>query len=161
MISGRRRHYRRVFPIMVGAYMVLSSLVIPLGFKFMALLGLKSILISSISFMVAIMGGIKKYMGSHSDSSHSSHYPSPYPAFYPSYYDPWRRDEFRKLSNNYDDPTEFSNYIEETEWKYWKFLAHEANIWAVEKFSEAAGLAIKVFSSQIKNLITRLRVPFL
>lgn len=95
--------------------MILSSLLIPIGFKFMMLLGAKSILISSMALMAALMGGIKKYMSSNSAPSHSPYYPSPYPAFYPSYIDPWRKDEYRKISSAYEDPMEFSHFAEEIE----------------------------------------------
>lgn len=118
MISGRRRHYRRVFPIMVGAYMILSTVLIPLGFKFMTLLGTKSLLVSKLSLIIAMMGGIKKYMGFGNDysaphSHFSPYYPSMYGSF-PSYYDPWRRDEFRKISH-YEDPVDYTHYTEEVE----------------------------------------------
>lgn len=119
MISGRRRHYRRVFPIMVGAYMILSTVLIPLGFKFMTLLGTKSLLISKLSLIIALMGGIKKIFGFGAEVVAPPHYSSlyptaAYPPVYPSYYDPWRRDEFRKISH-FDDPTEYSHYSEEIE----------------------------------------------
>ncbi|XKL60268.1 hypothetical protein PGB90_001284 [Kerria lacca] len=119
MISGRRRHYRRVFPIMVGAYMILSSVLMPLGFKFMTLLSAKSLLLSKLSLIMALMGGIKKYMGFKNDySAPPSHYSSfspYYPQVYPSYYDPWRRDEFRKISHHYEDPFEYTHFTEEVE----------------------------------------------
>lgn len=99
--------------------MILSTVLIPLGFKFMMLLGGKSLLVSKLSLIIALMGGIKKILGFGTEVVVPSHYPSyptaayPPPA-YPSYYDPWRRDEFRKISHFYE-PTEYSHYSEEIE----------------------------------------------
>ncbi len=118
VISGRRRHYRRVFPIMVGAYMILSAVLIPLAFKFMTLLGTKSFLLSKLSLIIALMGGMKKYMGFRNDYGASpphSFYPPIYSPYYPPYYDPWRRDEFKKVSQNYEFPAEYAHFSEEVE----------------------------------------------
>lgn len=121
MISGRRRHYRRVFPIVVGAYMILSTVLIPLGFKFMTLLGTKSLLLSKLSLMISLMGGIKKVFGYGTEAIVHSYYTPTYyptaahPPAYPTYYDPWRRDEFRKISH-YDEPAiDYSHFSEEIE----------------------------------------------
>ncbi|XP_065212208.1 uncharacterized protein LOC135839888 isoform X2 [Planococcus citri] len=118
-IEGRRRHYRRVFPIVVGAYMILSTVLIPLGFKFMTLLGTKSLLLSKLSLMISLMGSIKKLFGYGTEAIVHSYYTPTYyptaahPPAYPSYYDPWRRDEFRKISN-YDEPAiDYSHFSEE------------------------------------------------
>lgn len=85
MISGRRtRAYRRVFPVIVGAYMILYSIIIPLSFKFMLLLGGKTLLISKLALFLAMIGSLKKYIGPGEEYHH--HYPPPYPQ--ESYYSP-------------------------------------------------------------------------
>ena len=94
---------------MVGAYMILSTVLIPLGFKFMTLLGTKSLLISKLSLIIAMMGSIRKYMGYSNETPHVN-YPTYYP--YPSYYDLWRRDDFRKSSTAYDEPIEYAHWEE-------------------------------------------------
>ena len=114
MISGRRRHYRKVFPIMVGAYMILSTVLIPLGFKFMTLLGTKSLLVSKLSLIIAMMGSIRKIMGYSNNDTPQVPYTPYYP--YAPYYDPWRRDEFKKSSTAYEEPIEYSHW-EEIEWQ--------------------------------------------
>ncbi|CAI6348221.1 unnamed protein product [Macrosiphum euphorbiae] len=59
--TGRRRHaYRRVFPIIVGTYMIMSAVLIPLGFMFMSTLGGKALLVSKMALMVSLMSNIKK-----------------------------------------------------------------------------------------------------
>lgn len=59
--AGRRRHaYRKVFPIIVGTYMIMSAVLIPLGFMFMSTLGGKALLVSKMALMVSLMSNIKK-----------------------------------------------------------------------------------------------------
>ncbi|XP_060868178.1 uncharacterized protein LOC132943275 [Metopolophium dirhodum] len=59
--EGRRRHaYRRVFPIIVGTYMIMSAVLIPMGFMFMSTLGGKALLVSKMALMVSLMSNIKK-----------------------------------------------------------------------------------------------------
>jgi len=59
--TGRRRHaYRRVFPIIVGTYMIMSAILIPMGFMFMSTLGGKALLVSKMALMVSLMSNIKK-----------------------------------------------------------------------------------------------------
>lgn len=62
MISGRRRHYRRIFPIVISAYMALSAVLIPLGFKLMAVLTAKSMLVSILSVFFSMMGVMKRVL---------------------------------------------------------------------------------------------------
>ncbi|XP_022175976.1 uncharacterized protein LOC111037619 [Myzus persicae] len=60
-VEGRRRHaYRRVFPIIVGTYMIMSAVLIPMGFMFMSTLGGKALLVSKMALMVSLMSNIKK-----------------------------------------------------------------------------------------------------
>ncbi|KAE9526862.1 hypothetical protein AGLY_013510 [Aphis glycines] len=59
--EGRRRHaYRKVFPIIVGTYMIMSAILIPMGFMFMSTLGGKALLVSKMALMVSLMSNIKK-----------------------------------------------------------------------------------------------------
>lgn len=59
--TGRRRHaYRKVFPIIVGTYMIMSAILIPMGFMFMSTLGGKALLVSKMALMVSLMSNIKK-----------------------------------------------------------------------------------------------------
>lgn len=59
--TGRRRHaYRKVFPIIVSTYMIMSAILIPLGFMFMSTLGGKALLVSKMALMVSLMSNIKK-----------------------------------------------------------------------------------------------------
>lgn len=61
VLLGRRRHaYRRVFPIVVGTYMIMSAVLLPLGFMFMSTLGGKALLVSKIALMISLMSNIKK-----------------------------------------------------------------------------------------------------
>lgn len=58
---GRRRHaYKKVFPIIVGTYMIMSAVLIPLGFMFMSTLGGKALLVSKMALMISLMSNIKK-----------------------------------------------------------------------------------------------------
>lgn len=88
MISGRRlHHYRRVFPVIVGAYMILYSILIPLSFKLLLLLGGKTLLISKLALFLSMVGSLKKYVGYAEDNHAHSHYsPHSYPPqpYYPS-----------------------------------------------------------------------------
>ncbi|XP_026814131.1 uncharacterized protein LOC113554460 [Rhopalosiphum maidis] len=59
--EGRRRHaYRKVFPIIVGTYMIMSAILIPMGFMFMSTLGGKALLVSKMALIVSLMSNIKK-----------------------------------------------------------------------------------------------------
>lgn len=59
--AGRRRHaYRKVFPIIVGTYMIMSAVLIPMGFMFMSTLGGKALLISKMALIISLMSNIKK-----------------------------------------------------------------------------------------------------
>ncbi|VVC40173.1 Protein of unknown function DUF1676 [Cinara cedri] len=60
-VEGRRRHaYRKVFPIIVGTYMIMSAVLIPMGFMFMSTLGGKALLVSKMALMISLMSNIKK-----------------------------------------------------------------------------------------------------
>jgi len=59
--AGRRRHtYRRVFQIIVSTYMIMSAILIPMGFMFMSTLGGEALLVSKMALMVSLMSNIKK-----------------------------------------------------------------------------------------------------
>ncbi|XP_050421768.1 uncharacterized protein LOC126834113 [Adelges cooleyi] len=84
-VEGRRRHaYRRVFPIIVSTYMVMSAILIPLGFMFMSTLGGMALLVSKISLMVSLMSNIKKMF------SYEYYLPPPAQAQAPAHH-PWKR----------------------------------------------------------------------
>ncbi|XP_052126405.1 uncharacterized protein LOC113206618 [Frankliniella occidentalis] len=54
--EGRRRHqYRKVFPVLVTGFMILMSLMVPLGFQFMAMIGGKALLMSKMALIMASM----------------------------------------------------------------------------------------------------------
>ncbi|KAK3907854.1 Perilipin-4 [Frankliniella fusca] len=54
--EGRRRHqYRKVFPVLVTGFMILISLMVPLGFQFMAMIGGKALLMSKMALIMASM----------------------------------------------------------------------------------------------------------
>lgn len=75
MISGRqRRVYRRVFPVIVGVYMIFYSILIPLSFKFLLLLGAKTLFMSKIALLMALIGNLKKQAAD--PAVHVPHYPS-------------------------------------------------------------------------------------
>ncbi|KAI5698483.1 hypothetical protein M8J76_007410 [Diaphorina citri] len=59
--TGRHRHYyKKVFPLVVGSYMIISAFLIPLGFQFMAMLGGKALLLSKLALMMGSIGIFKK-----------------------------------------------------------------------------------------------------
>ena len=93
MISGRRlHHYRRVFPLIVGAYMILYSILIPLSFKSLLLLGGKTLLVSKLALFLAMVGSLKKYM------SNAESYPAAHPHYPPH---PYHHDPYYPLGPHY------------------------------------------------------------
>ncbi|XP_050542238.1 uncharacterized protein LOC126906048 [Daktulosphaira vitifoliae] len=97
-VEGRRRHsYRRVFPIIVSTYMIMSAILIPLGFMFMSTLGGKALIVSKMALMISLMSNLKKMF--------SNDYYVP-PSSAPAY--PWKR---TLLSHrNTDGPIQFYSY---------------------------------------------------
>lgn len=58
---GRRRHqYRKVFPVLVTGFMILMSLMVPLGFQFMAMIGGKALLMSKVALIMASMYNFRR-----------------------------------------------------------------------------------------------------
>ncbi|KAL1452436.1 hypothetical protein WDU94_006669 [Cyamophila willieti] len=56
-VTGRHRHYyKKVFPIVVGSYMIISAFLIPLGFQFMAMLGGKALILSKLALLMGSIG---------------------------------------------------------------------------------------------------------
>ncbi|KAI5698296.1 hypothetical protein M8J76_016780 [Diaphorina citri] len=48
--QGRKGHkYRKVFPLIVAAYMVVSAFLLPMGFKFMLILGGTAIMFAKLA----------------------------------------------------------------------------------------------------------------
>lgn len=59
--AGRRRHhYRKVFPVLVTGFMILMSLMVPLGFQFMAMIGGKALLMSKMALIMASMYNFRR-----------------------------------------------------------------------------------------------------
>ncbi|XP_034248273.1 uncharacterized protein LOC117649512, partial [Thrips palmi] len=59
--EGRRRHhYRKVFPVLVTGFMILMSLMVPLGFQFMAMIGGKALLMSKVALIMASMYNFRR-----------------------------------------------------------------------------------------------------
>ncbi len=91
MISGRRRHqFRRVFPVVAGIYMIITAVLIPLVFQFMAMMGGKSFVIGKIALLFALFTSFNKFIGGLGESNplpvpyHHHHLYAPPPAPYPS-----------------------------------------------------------------------------
>lgn len=92
MISGRqRRVYRRVFPVIVGVYMIFYSILIPLSFKFLLLLGGKTLFMSKVALFISLIGNLKKQAA---ESAHVPHYPSN-----PYYYQHHRKNDFKRRTS--------------------------------------------------------------
>lgn len=91
MISGRqRRVYRRVFPVVVGVYMIFYSILVPLSFKFLLLLGGKTLLMSKIALFMSLIGNLKKQAV---EGSHIPQYPSN------PYYHHRRKNDFKRRTS--------------------------------------------------------------
>ncbi|BES95908.1 Protein of unknown function (DUF1676) [Nesidiocoris tenuis] len=59
-VEGRRRRFRRMFPMMVAAFMLTAAFVVPLGFQFMAMIGGKALLLSKLAFFSAMYSGYRR-----------------------------------------------------------------------------------------------------
>lgn len=53
--EARRRHRMRIFPSMIFGMAVLGTVIIPLGFNMLALLGGKALFIAKMAFLIAII----------------------------------------------------------------------------------------------------------
>lgn len=93
MISGRRmHHYRRVFPIIVGAYMIVYSIIIPLSFKFILLLGSKTLLISKLALFLSMIGNLKNQIAARDPSYTPNYFYNPYQQH--------RKNSFKRRTNS-------------------------------------------------------------
>ncbi|XP_034948936.1 uncharacterized protein Osi23 [Chelonus insularis] len=101
IVEGRRRHRRRhqLMPMMMMGLLLMGSVLIPMGFQFLAVLGGKALILAKLALMLSSIQGLKKVATSgvnyglyHSgpvgdgwhDRSHQepiSHYGVPYPSY--------------------------------------------------------------------------------
>uniref|UniRef100_A0A0K8SF77 Uncharacterized protein n=1 Tax=Lygus hesperus TaxID=30085 RepID=A0A0K8SF77_LYGHE len=59
-VEGRRRRYRRAFPIMVIGFIILSSFLVPLGFQFMSMVGGLALILSKMAFAMSMYSGYQR-----------------------------------------------------------------------------------------------------
>nr|XP_018898117.1 PREDICTED: uncharacterized protein LOC109031198 [Bemisia tabaci] len=85
-LEGRgHHHYRRVFPIVVTTYMIMSTFLIPMGFQFMAMLGGKALVLSKLAFLWSLLGVSRRifpysYPDGYAPPHHDFHQPGLYRA---------------------------------------------------------------------------------
>ncbi|XP_057340110.1 uncharacterized protein LOC130677382 [Microplitis mediator] len=63
VIEGRRRHHRRrnhLMPMLMMGVLVMGSVLIPMGFQFLAVLGGKALLLAKLALMLSSIQGLKK-----------------------------------------------------------------------------------------------------
>lgn len=94
-ILGRRRHRRRnqLMPMLMMGVMIMGSVLIPMGFQFLAVLGGKALILAKLALMLSSIQGLKKVAtngvnyglyhspeGWHDRSNHepAAHYEVPY-----------------------------------------------------------------------------------
>lgn len=61
--SGRRRHNRRknqIMPMLMMGILVMGSVLIPMGFQFLAVLGGKALILAKLALMLSSIQGLKK-----------------------------------------------------------------------------------------------------
>lgn len=63
--SGRRRN--QMFQMMVMGFMVMATILIPMGFQFLTVLGGKSLLMAKMALIMSAINGLKKIATSHID----------------------------------------------------------------------------------------------
>ncbi|XP_015119200.1 uncharacterized protein LOC107042607 [Diachasma alloeum] len=102
LVEGRRRHHRRrnqhLMPMMMMGLLIMGSVLIPMGFQFLAVLGGKALILAKLALMLSSIQGLKKIAtngvnyglyhtpvadGWHERSHHESlgHYEVPYQAY--------------------------------------------------------------------------------
>ncbi|XP_063979858.1 uncharacterized protein LOC135163892 [Diachasmimorpha longicaudata] len=101
-VEGRRRHHRRrhqhLMPMMMMGLLIMGSVLIPMGFQFLAVLGGKALILAKLALMLSSIQGLKKIAtngvnyglyhtpvadGWHERSHHESlgHYEVPYQGY--------------------------------------------------------------------------------
>uniref|UniRef100_A0A0A9X736 DNA-binding protein HU n=1 Tax=Lygus hesperus TaxID=30085 RepID=A0A0A9X736_LYGHE len=74
-VEGRRRRFRRMFPMIVAGFMLMAAFVVPLGFQFMAMIGGKALLLSKLAFFSALYSGYRRVT---TDLDFHHHHPEPF-----------------------------------------------------------------------------------
>lgn len=118
MISGRRRTrhtFRRVFPVVASIYMIVTSVLIPLVFQFMATMAGKSFMVGKIALLFALFTSFNKFLSVgfenilpwYLQSNHASPSPPPHPHLIPlpypvplHHYDHHQRKDNRKRDSD-------------------------------------------------------------
>lgn len=65
MISGRRRYrhsFRRIFPVVASIYMIVTSVLMPIVFQFMAVMAGKSFMVGKIALLFALFTSFNKFL---------------------------------------------------------------------------------------------------
>ncbi|XP_074095779.1 DUF1676 domain-containing protein Osi23 isoform X2 [Cotesia typhae] len=64
IVGGRRRHHRKrqnhLMPMLMMGVLVMGSVLIPMGFQFLAVLGGKALLLAKLALMLSSIQGLKK-----------------------------------------------------------------------------------------------------
>lgn len=60
-VAGRgRRRDQRMFAMMLMGFMIMASILIPMGFQFLTVLGGKSLLMAKMALIMSAINGLKK-----------------------------------------------------------------------------------------------------
>lgn len=63
LLSGRRRRHRRrhnVMPLMMMGLLLMGSILVPMGFQFLAVLGGKALILAKMALLLSSIQGLKK-----------------------------------------------------------------------------------------------------
>ena len=62
-LTGRKRRYRRknhVFPLMMMGLLLMGTILVPMGFQFLAVLGGKALILAKMALILSSIQGLKK-----------------------------------------------------------------------------------------------------